>query len=80
MAGESSYRKLAFGKQIVLKAILVLSIASRVCPLCRDDSQCPGDQVCIIDTTLEQQQSNYSSDHQTSDNSHFKDSVRQVKH
>ena len=49
MKRESSYNQV-LGKPLVLKAVLVLScITCQATSVCRDNSQCPGDQVCIIE-------------------------------
>ena len=44
---ESSYIRKS---SMVVKGLLVLLMASQVTSVCHTDSQCPGDQVCIIET------------------------------
>ena len=52
MKKESSY---CIGKPLV-KGLLVLCMASQVTSaVCHTDSQCPGDQVCIIETHTQKQ-------------------------
>ena len=45
---ESSYIRKS--TSMVVKGLLVLLMASQVTSVCHTDSQCPGDQVCIIET------------------------------
>lgn len=54
MKRESSYNFANSGKQqaaLLRSAVLVLSFITVAQSLCWDNSQCPGDQVCIIDKT-----------------------------
>ena len=45
---ESSYIRKS--TSMVVKGLLVLLMASQVTSVCHSDLQCPGDQVCIIET------------------------------
>ena len=57
MKRESSYTRKS--SSVVKGMLVVLFMASQVTSECHTDSQCPGDQVCIIETHTQKTEKNF---------------------